>query len=100
MDLVVTHNVPESLTGRLTRWLVRVDGGVFVGRLSARERDRLWATLREGRGGGRVLQAWSEGAGQEGFRWRRAGEWARRLEDREGLTLAVRSRTDSPEEKG
>jgi CRISPR-associated protein Cas2 len=49
--LVVSRATP-SLRGRLTRWLLQIKPGVFVGTLSTRVRDRLWkaacVSLRNG----------------------------------------------------
>lgn len=43
MMLVITvKNCPPKLRGDLTKWLIEIDTGVFVGNLSARVRDSLW----------------------------------------------------------
>ena len=36
------ENVPRSLRGELTRWMLELKAGVFVGKLSARVRDSFW----------------------------------------------------------
>ena len=43
----------------MTRWLLEVSPGVFVGHLSARVREQLWELIRENLGEGRALLIWS-----------------------------------------
>lgn len=45
MTVIVLIAAPEGLRGHLTRWMVEVNAGVFVGNPSRRIRDRLWALL-------------------------------------------------------
>ncbi len=47
MTVIVLTAVPPGLRGHLTRWLLEVSPGVFVGRLSARVRERLWQRVVE-----------------------------------------------------
>lgn len=42
MITLVLSKVPTGLRGHLTKWLLEVAPGVFVGRVSARVRDELW----------------------------------------------------------
>jgi len=42
MITLVLERVPVSLRGELTRWLIEPKAGVFVGRVSALVRDKLW----------------------------------------------------------
>ena len=41
--IMIPERVPQSLRGELTRWLLELKAGVFVGRVSAMVRERLWA---------------------------------------------------------
>nr|WP_300337533.1 type I-E CRISPR-associated endoribonuclease Cas2e [Actinomyces sp.] len=43
----------------MTRWLLEVSPGVFVGRLSARVREHLWEIVQTYIGDGRALLIWS-----------------------------------------
>ena len=45
MIVVTLSDCPSSLRGDLTKWLVEINTGVFVGRLSARVRDNLWKRI-------------------------------------------------------
>ena len=62
MLVMVLENVPPSLRGELTRWLIEPRPGVFVGHVSALVRDRLWATQfhpeKSGAVGLRLLANW------------------------------------------
>lgn len=54
MVLIVTA-VPAGLRGELTRWLLEVDSGVFVGNPSQRIREDLWEKVIAGVKDGRAL---------------------------------------------
>lgn len=45
MVVVVLTACPAGLRGHLTRWLLEVSAGVFVGTVSARVRDLLWSQV-------------------------------------------------------
>ena len=64
--------VPQGLRGHLTRWLMEVAPGVFVGRVSARVRDALWAIVTEGLEGGTALMV-LPAQNEQGFAVRSAG---------------------------
>ncbi len=59
MIVVVLSVTPERLRGVLTRWLIEVSAGVYVGHLSARTRDQLWQRIVDDVGRGRALMVWS-----------------------------------------
>ncbi|WP_366181315.1 type I-E CRISPR-associated endoribonuclease Cas2e [Actinomyces timonensis] len=59
MVVLVLSASPASLRGALTRWLMEVSPGVFVGHLSARVREQLWELVRAYIGDGRALLIWS-----------------------------------------
>lgn len=84
--VIIVERVPVGLRGELTRWLLELHTGVFVGRVSAMVRDILWEyvcdQMREG-AGFLVYQSNNE----QGFAVRSCGATNRRIEDREGLTL-------------
>jgi CRISPR-associated protein Cas2 len=42
MLVINVTECPVSLRGDLTKWLVEINTGVFVGKVSARVRDNLW----------------------------------------------------------
>ena len=42
MTVIVLEKVPVALRGELTRWLLEIASGVFVGTISGLVRDLLW----------------------------------------------------------
>lgn len=88
MVVLVLSACPARLRGHLTRWLLEVAPGVFVGRLSARVRDQLWDLVRELVGVGRALMVHSA-QNEQGMAFRTHGhDWA--PVDFEGVTLMMR----------
>lgn len=55
MTVIVLTTVPEGLRGYLTRWMLEISAGVFVGHLTGRVRDLLWSNVRTMSGQGRAL---------------------------------------------
>lgn len=55
MTVVVLTAVPVGLRGVLTRWLLEIAPGVFVGYVSGRVRDLLWVRIVEEIGRGRAI---------------------------------------------
>lgn len=47
MVVVVLTSCPAKLRGHLTRWLLEISAGVYVGHVPARVRDHLWAQIVE-----------------------------------------------------
>jgi CRISPR-associated protein Cas2 len=86
MTVIVLERVPVSLRGELTRWMLELHAGVFVGSLTAGVRDLLWTQvcdqMREG-AGFLVYQANNE----QGFALRSCGATSRKLVQLEGLFL-------------
>lgn len=59
MIVIVVTACPSGLRGYISRWLLEVSPGVFVGHASARVRERLWANVAEMIGTGRALLVYS-----------------------------------------
>lgn len=66
MTVIVLTNCPAGLRGFLTRWLLEISPGVFIGGPSVRIREALWAEVKEYAGNGRALLAYSTG-NEQGF---------------------------------
>lgn len=45
MIVLILDNASESLKGELTRWLIPIKPGVYVGNISSRVREKLWEKL-------------------------------------------------------
>ena len=86
MVVMVLERVPVSVRGELTRWLIEVHTGVFVGHVSALVRERLWWKCLQARGVGSVTQAWSTNTEQH-FQVRSTGDASRQVVDFEGVQL-------------
>lgn len=55
MTVLLLTAVPPGLRGHLTRWLLEISPGVFVGYVSARVRDLMWERVVEYVDEGRAL---------------------------------------------
>lgn len=86
MVVLILERVPEGLRGELTRWLLEPKAGVFVGRVSALVRDRLWEkACAKSRHGGCLMFHTSDN--EQGFRILTWGNTSRSIEDFEGIFL-------------
>lgn len=45
MVVFLKEKVPLSLRGEITRWMLELKPGVFVGNISALVREKLWETI-------------------------------------------------------
>lgn len=86
MTVLILERVPASLRGELSRWMIEPRTGVFVGKVSALVRDRLWDKARSGAKTGAGMLLYSSPT-EQGFVARSFGETARDLIEWEGLTL-------------
>ncbi len=86
MLVIVVENAPDRLRGRLACWLLQVRAGVYVGDVSRRVREMLWAQVEAGIGGGNAVGAWSA-ANESGFEVATLGPNRRIPVDFDGLTL-------------
>jgi CRISPR-associated protein Cas2 len=86
MLVIVVSNAPPRLRGRLGVWLLEIRAGVYVGRDSARTRDRIWEQVEAGIGEGDGLMAWATSTDQ-GYAFRTVGKNRRMPVDFDGLTL-------------
>ncbi len=59
MTVIVLTAVPPGLRGHLTRWLLEISAGVYIGNVSARVRQRMWARVIEFVETGRALMVYS-----------------------------------------
>lgn len=92
MVVLIVENAKPSLRGLLSRWLIQPTAGVFVGKLSARVRDKLWeSVVQSGKVDGTLLI--HRAATEQGFRIRSWADTSRTPVDYDGLTL-IRRPTD------
>lgn len=83
---MVMENVPPSLRGECTRWMLEVKAGVFIGTVNATVRERLWQMVQEQANGGNCLIAYSCN-NEQGYRMEVCGNPRRRVVDFDGLQL-------------
>ncbi|MER7758213.1 type I-E CRISPR-associated endoribonuclease Cas2e [Streptomyces sp. NPDC097619] len=94
MTVIVLANCPPGLRGFLTRWLLEISPGVFLGAPSARIREQLWNEVRQYADRGRALLAYQSDT-EQGFAFE-TYDHAWHPTDHEGLTLLRRPGTTSP----
>ena len=92
MTLIVLERVTPGLRGKLTRWMLEVHPGVFLGKLSPRVRDKLWKAVQGARRLGACTLAF-DAPSEQGFALATAGDGSRSLADFDGLLLLRRPMT-------
>ena len=66
MTVMILERVAPSVRGDLSRWMLEVKAGVFVGRISALVRDNLWERALKLADEGTLLQIWTTN-NEQGF---------------------------------
>lgn len=66
MTILILERVAPSVRGDLSRWLVEIKTGVFVGRVSKLVRDALWERALKRADDGTVILLWRTNT-QQGF---------------------------------
>lgn len=102
MVVVVLTAVPAGLRGYLTRWLLEIAPGVFVGRVSKRIREGLWLRIIEMAKDGRAIMVFQADNEQRFDFLVHRHDWE--LADLEGVKLVRRpintTTTTNPMRKG
>lgn len=89
MIVLVVTAVPAGLRGDLTKWLMEISPGVFVGNPSARIRDLIWDRTTELCKDGRAILIYSSN-NEQGMEFRtHRHDW--QPTDFDGFTLMMRS---------
>lgn len=88
MIVIMMEKVPVSLRGEITRWMLELRPGVFVGTVSALVRDKLWDQICDKSKGGAVTLLQSA-ATEQGFVIRAHGDTARKVRTFDGLQLVT-----------
>lgn len=100
MIVILVERAPVSLRGELTRWLLEPKAGVFVGRVSAMVRDRLWQKTCEKVKNGACMMIWRTN-NEQGFKIDFWSQPSRVVTDWDGLQLITKPdkvTSDSPKE--
>ncbi len=78
MVVIMMEKVPISLRGEITRWMLELRPGIFVGNISALVREKLWEHICEKIKGGAATLLHSA-ANEQGYK----------IRNYEGLQLIV-----------
>lgn len=98
MTVIVLTSVPQGLRGHLTRWLMEVAPGVYVGRVNSRVREALWGIVMDMVADGRALMVYSAN-NEQGLEVRNhRHSW--HSKDLDGVTLMERPKADVVVEEG
>lgn len=98
MVVLVLSACPPGLRGYLTRWLLEISAGVFVGKVSKRVRELMWTRTVEMVRTGRAIMVFSAPTEQglgflvHGHHWEPV--------DIEGITLMLRPAATEPSTGG
>jgi CRISPR-associated protein Cas2 len=88
MTVIVVAACPVGLRGHLTRWLLEISAGVFVGKVSARVRELLWIRTVDMVKTGRAIMVYSAN-NEQGLDFKvHRHEWT--PIEIEGITLMLR----------
>ncbi len=86
MTVIITENVTTRLRGELTNWMLELKPGVFVGKLSALVREKLWEKVKGAlKSGGAILIQTKNN--EQKFEIKMEGNCSRELVDFDGLQL-------------
>lgn len=92
MTVIVVSACPAGLRGHLTRWLLEISAGVFVGKVTARVRDLLWQRTVDMVKTGRAIMVFAAN-NEQGLDFRtHKHEWI--PTEIEGITLILRPHPD------
>ncbi|MEI7900618.1 MAG: type I-E CRISPR-associated endoribonuclease Cas2e [bacterium] len=93
MTVIILKRVPTALRGYLTRWLLELKAGAFVGTIPASVRDLLWERCCRSSNGGSCILIQSA-QNEQGFVVQFWGCPDRVPLDFDGLTLMCRTKTE------
>lgn len=88
MLVIVTESAPPRLRGYLSRWLLEVRAGVYLGSYSVRVREKLWKVVSDEIEEGNAVMAWSAG-NESGFSFVTVGKNRRVPVDWDGVSLVT-----------
>ena len=89
IDLMVTFIVeaaPDTLYGELTRWLLELKHGVFVGNVNAMVREKLWKKIQNSGDETSAIMIFNSDT-EQGYSLEMTGEPRRCVVDIEGIEL-------------
>jgi len=92
MTVLVLENVSPGFRGEVTKWLLEVKPGVFVGKISAIVREKLWNKVQNSIEEGAALLIYAAQT-EQGFQIDMCRTPERNVVDMEGISLIKREVT-------
>lgn len=86
MVVLICEKVPDGLRGELSRWMIEPKTNVFVGKMSAMVRDKLWLRVQDKLKSGAAILAYPAPT-EQGFIIKSCGDPTRELVNYDGLML-------------
>lgn len=86
MTVIIVERASPGLRGQLTRWMLEVRAGVYVGSLTARVREKLWLLVRTRNSAGGSLLIY-RARNEQGFCVESDGDTSRSIFEIDGLQL-------------
>jgi len=99
MIVMTLEKVSPALRGALSRWLVELQTGVFVGDVNSSVRDLLWEKALKSNPSGKITQAWKTNT-EQGYEFRINGDNDRAIVDFDGFKLIARKNAKAIRKKG
>ena len=94
MVVFVLDTASEKLRGILTQWCLELKPGVFVGRIKASVREKIWSLIEESNSHSGSIMVWQSNT-EQGFDMKMTGIPYRKIIEFDGLKLIIRD----PKEK-
>lgn len=99
MTVIILERVTPGLRGELSRWLIEPKAGVFIGRISALVREKLWERVNRKLGSaGAAVLCWQTN-NEQGFDIEMVGDRSRVVVDFDGLKLIRKVKKEMVESK-
>lgn len=89
MVVIVLEKVSDSIKGELSRYLLEVKSGVFIGNINANVTEILWGKITDDLGKGNAILIRSN-ASEQGYFIRSAGSSRKIINDFDGLSLITK----------
>ena len=96
MTLFILERVTPSLRGELSKWMIEVQAGVFVGKINKMIRELLWQKLMKRVKTGTATMIWRSPEREQGFELKTWQPKGYTPVDVEGVWLIFRSQQANP----
>lgn len=94
MVVLVLENLLEGEKGHITRWLIEVKSGVFVGNVNVEIREKIWQRVQDSRSKDASALIIYKDNTEQGYSMKMIGNPRRYIVDFEGLSF-VATKTDA-----